>query len=272
MSDEPIFKGIDTTVPSAARIYDYFLGGKDNFASDRETAEKIIALGEAEGFDVRLIIAANRSFLGRVVRELAQAGVRQFLDIGAGLPTAENVHQIVQEIAPAARVVYVDNDPIVLVHARALLANDKQTIVVEGDLREPRRILDDPAVRAHLDFRQPVAILVLALLHFFADDDEVARMIATLREALPSGGHLAISHGYSPHAPQDKMEESRTIYNKTSAGDIVHRRPEVIARFMEGFELLEPGIVPVELWRPRDDQDAGDPDHSGYLGAVGRVP
>jgi SAM-dependent methyltransferase len=271
MGDEAAFKGIDTTTPSAARIYDYFLGGKDNFASDREAAEQIIALGKAEGFDVRLIIAANRAFLGRVVRELAEAGVRQFLDIGTGLPTGENVHQIVQEAAPESRVVYVDNDPIVLLHARALLAGDEQTIVVEGDLREPRQILGNPAVRAHLDFEQPVAILVLALFHFIADDDEVARMIGSLREALPSGGHLAISHGYSPHAPQDKLEESRTIYNKTTAGDIVHRRPEVIAQFMEGFELLEPGIVPVELWRPRADQYAGDPDHSGYLGVVGRL-
>ncbi|NRQ34694.1 SAM-dependent methyltransferase [Nonomuraea sp. NN258] len=272
MSDELAPEGIDTTRPSAARIYDYFLGGTDNFACDRQAAERIIALGEEEGFDVRRIIAANRAFLGRVVRELAEAGVRQFLDLGAGLPTGENVHQIVRGVAPESKVVYVDNDPIVLVHARALLAGDERAIVVEGDLREPHRILGDPAIRAQLDFSRPVAILVLALFHFFADDEEVAGMIAPLREALPSGGYLAISHGYSPHAPQDKMEESRTIYRKTSAGDIVHRRPEVIAGFMRGFELLEPGIVPVEMWRPRAGEDAGDPDHSGYLGVVGRLP
>ncbi|MEU4542384.1 SAM-dependent methyltransferase [Nonomuraea dietziae] len=268
MTEERTPAGIDPSVPSAARIYDYFLGGKDNFAADREAAEKIIALGDQMDYDIRALVRANRAFLGRAVRELADAGVRQFLDLGTGLPTRENVHQIAEE----ARVVYVDNDPLVLVHARALLEDNRRTIAVAGDLREPREILDDPAVRAHLDFDQPVAILALAVLHFFPDDEQVAGIVSTLRDGLPSGGYLVISHGYATRGEAEKVAESRAVYSRTAAGDIVQRDPAHLARLMEGFELLEPGVVPVESWRPRADQYPGDPDRSGYLAAVGRKP
>ncbi|WP_432873488.1 SAM-dependent methyltransferase [Microbispora rosea] len=258
---------MDPTVPSMARIYDYFLGGKDNFPSDRAAAEEVIRIGRESGYDIRELARANRAFLVRVVREPAEAGVRQFLDIGTGLPAQENVHQVVKEIAPDARVAYVDNDPIVLIHARALLADSPETIVLEGDLRRPKEIapdarvayvdndpivliharalladspetivlegdlrrpkeiLDDPQIRDHFDFTQPIAILVLALLHFFTDEDSVRGITATLRDALPSGGYLVVSHAYSATIDKDKADEVRSVYSKTSADGIVHRGP-----------------------------------------------
>ncbi|GAA4067159.1 SAM-dependent methyltransferase [Nonomuraea soli] len=270
MSEESVPAGIDPTVPSAARIYDYFLGGKDNFASDRAAAEHILALARARGYDIREAAWANRAFLGRVVRELAAAGVRQFLDIGTGLPTRENVHQIVREAAPDAKVVYVDNDPIVLVHARALLEDNARTIVVHGDLREPAKILADPQVRAHLDLDRPVAVLVLALLHFFPEDDYVDGLVGQLIDGLPSGGYLAVSHGYAALRDAEGEQEARDVYSKTSVGDIVQRPPAKIAAMMARLEMLEPGVVPVETWRPHPDQYAGNPETSGYIGGVGR--
>ncbi|MFI6322732.1 SAM-dependent methyltransferase [Nonomuraea sp. NPDC050556] len=269
MTEERAPAGIDPTVPSAARIYDYWLGGKDNFESDRQAAEAILEMSRQVGYDVRQATWANRAFLGRVVRQLAAAGVRQFLDIGTGLPTRENVHQIVRASVPGGRVAYVDNDPIVLVHARALLADAEDTIVVEGDLREPRAILDHPRIRAHLDFDEPVAILVLAILHFFRDDDRVAAILGTLRDALPEGGYLAVSHAYTSYSEDEMVAESRRIYNRTAAGDLELRGPDRVAGLVTGLELLEPGVLPVELWRPGDDY-AGDAEHSGYVGGVWR--
>lgn len=269
MTEERAPAGIDPTVPSAARIYDYWLGGKDNFESDRQAAEAILAMGRQAGYDIRQTTWANRAFLGRVVRELAQAGVRQFLDIGTGLPTRENVHQIVRQAARDGRVAYVDNDPIVLVHARALLADAEDTIVIEGDLRDPRAIVGNQRIRDHLDFEQPVAILVLAILHFFRDDDQVAGMLTALRDALPEGGYLAVSHAYTSYSEDEKVAESRRIYNKTAAGDLELRAPARLAGLVTGLELLDPGVVPVELWRPGYDY-TGDAEHSGYVGGLWR--
>jgi hypothetical protein len=167
-------------------------------------------------------------------------------------------------------VAYVDNDPIVLTHARALLADTPQTIAVEGDLREPEKILADSAIRAHLDFDQPVAIFTLAILDVITCDGLVANIMATLREQLPSGGYLAISHGYARIIGVNKSAEAHEVFQKTEVGDYAHRPPEQVAEYFDGLELLEPGVVPVEMWRPRDDQWPGDPERSGYLGAVGR--
>ncbi|MBO3749187.1 SAM-dependent methyltransferase [Streptosporangiaceae bacterium NEAU-GS5] len=272
VTNKAIPPGIDTTTPNSARIYDYLLGGKDNFAPDRAAAEQLVDLSRRTGFDVRESVRANRAYLVRMVRTLAAAGVHQFLDLGAGLPTQQNVHQVAQAEAPSARVVYVDNDPVVLNHARALLADSKRTIAVEGDLREPGKILADPAIRAHLDFEQPVAILVLSILHFFSDDEQVAEIMATLREALPPGGHLAISHSYVQHSGPNEMDGVRSVFRKTTAGDIKNRTAEELAVYFDGLELLEPGVVSVETWRPWIDQWPGDPDHSSYLAAVGRKP
>ena len=166
--------GIDVTIPSVARMYDYYLGGKDNFAADREAAGKIIAAVPSARDSAR----RNREFLGRAVRFAAESGIRQFLDIGAGLPTQENVHQVALRTAPDSRVVYVDNDPIVLVHGRALLADNRQTTVIQGDLHDPDAILNDPKLTAHLDLDRPMAVLLVAILHFIPDEDEATNIVA----------------------------------------------------------------------------------------------
>ncbi|MBP2707517.1 SAM-dependent methyltransferase [Microbispora sp. RL4-1S] len=262
---------VDPSTPSVARIYDYYLGGKDNFASDRQAAEKIISLAP----NIRDIARINRAFLGRVVRTLAESGIRQFLDIGTGLPTQENVHQVAQRVAPESRVVYVDNDPIVLVHARALLDENRLTRVVSADLRDPRSILDHREVRAHLDFDQPLAVLLLAVLHFITDDAECHRIVGTLRDALPGGSHLVISHGTLGDLSEEEMRQAREVYTTTPAGGATPRSDAQIRSFFTGFELLEPGLVPLHEWRPDPWAPEPDPavkDGIGAVGAVGRLP
>jgi O-methyltransferase involved in polyketide biosynthesis len=249
METEQAPAGIDPTVPSVARIYDYLLGGKDNFASDRAAAEKLIELTP----NVREGVQANRRFLSRAVNLLVEAGVRQFLDIGAGLPTQENVHQVALRAAPDSRVVYVDNDPIVLTHGRALLADNGQTIVVDGDLRNPKAILDDPRIREHIDFDQPVGLLMLAVLHFIPTDDVAESVTATLRNRLAPGSGIVISHLSFGDLDEDKLREGRELYTRTSAGSATPRSRAQILRFFDGFELVEPGLVSTEDWRPETD-------------------
>src|ERR1700757_72816 len=191
---------IDTSRPHPARIYDYGLGGKNHFAVDREVADKAMAAMPTG----RTAARENRAFLGRVVRYLAgEAGVRQFLDIGTGLPTTGNVHEVAQKIAPESRVVYVDNDPLVLAHARALLtsAPEGRTAYIDADLRDPAAILSDPAVRETLDFGQPIALMLVAVLHFITEDAEAAEIVATLLDALPSGSYFVASHATAEHTP-----------------------------------------------------------------------
>ncbi|GAA2899021.1 SAM-dependent methyltransferase [Streptosporangium fragile] len=248
MKDVPL--GIDPAIPSVARIYDYLLGGKDNFASDRAAAEKLIELTP----NVKDGVRANRRFLRRAVRFLASTGIRQFLDIGAGLPTQENVHQVALGVAPESRVVYVDNDPIVLAHGRALLADNGQTIVVNGDLREPEAILDDPEVSGHIDFKQPVGLLLLAVLHFIPEDDTAERIVTTLRDRLAPGSGLVISHLSFGDLDEEKIREGRELYTRTSAGSATPRSHAQILRFFDGFEIVEPGLVSTEDWRPEPDQ------------------
>ncbi|MGP3921204.1 SAM-dependent methyltransferase [Nonomuraea sp. 10N515B] len=262
--------GVDVTVPSVARMYDYLLGGKDNFPADREAAAHIIRLSP----NAREVARANRAFLGRAVAAVAENGIRQFLDIGTGLPTQENVHQVAGRVSPGSRVVYVDNDPIVLVHARALLAETADTIVVEGDMRDPQAILGNPDVARHLDFGQPLAVLMVAVLHFIPDDDLAQTIVRTVRESLPSGSHLIISHVVVGELDSDVVGEGRDVYRKTSAGNVTPRTREQIAGFFEGLEMLEPGLVSTSDWRPNV---ALDPSLAGPTGAdiicgVGRVP
>jgi SAM-dependent methyltransferase len=234
-----------------ARIYDYLLGGKDNFASDRAAAEKLIELTP----NIREGVQANRRFLSRAVRFLAEAGIRQFLDIGAGLPTQENVHQVVLRAAPESSVVYIDNDPIVLSHGRALLADNGQTIVLDGDLREPEAILDDPRVSGHIDFDRPVGLLLLAVLHFIPEDDIAERIVKTLRDRLAPGSALVISHLSFGDLEDDKLRKGREVYSRTSAGSATPRPHAQILRFFDGFTLVEPGLVSTDDWRP----EAGEP-------------
>ncbi|WP_083975316.1 SAM-dependent methyltransferase [Herbidospora daliensis] len=240
--------GVDPLTPSVARMYDYFLGGKDHFAVDREAAEAINAISP----DAKELARANREFLGRAVRHLIDQGVRQFLDVGAGLPTRDNVHEVALRHAPDCRVVYVDNDPMVLVHARAILADHPNVIVAEGDLREPGWILGDPEVRAHLDLSQPVAVLMVAVLHFLTDDEEVRRHVAGFRDALAPGSHLVISHMSPGDADGDDLAAGREIYSKSSAGGLAFRTHDEVLALFDGFTLDEPGLVEIADWRPDD--------------------
>ncbi|GGM86536.1 hypothetical protein GCM10010106_37100 [Thermopolyspora flexuosa] len=263
MSEEKAPPGIDPTVPSAARIYDYLLGGKDNFAADRAAAEKLLQLAP----NVREGVRENRRFLKRAVTLLAERGIRQFLDIGAGLPTQENVHEVALSVAPDSRVVYVDNDPIVLVHGRALLADNRQTIVVDGDLREPATILDNPEVTGHLDFAKPVAVLLLAVLHFVPEQEHAERIVTTLRDRLVPGSALAITHLTSGDLDERKVDEGRAVYQGTGTGMPTPRTREQVLRFFDGFELVPPGVVATREWL--EDEPLALPPLPGVDGFAG---
>ncbi|MEW9527479.1 SAM-dependent methyltransferase [Microbispora sp. NPDC049125] len=258
--------GVDPSTPSVARMYDYYLGGKDNFASDRQAAEKIIEILP----NLRDVARENREFLIRTVGYLSEQGIRQFLDIGAGLPTQRNVHQVAQELAPESRIVYVDNDPIVLVHARALLAENDRVVVVDADVRDPAALLAHPDVRAHLDFSRPLAVLLLGVLHFIPDDDEAMGIVATLKAALPDGGHLVISHGSLGELSEEQESEGRQVFSRTSVPGTTSRSYAQVLAFFEGLDVLEPGVVPLQDWRPTLDQSLVREGKAGALGGVGR--
>ena len=234
---------IDTSQPHIARMYDYYLGGKNHFAADRELADKVIAAIPG----MRTGPRENRKFLGRAVRFLAgEAGIRQFLDIGTGLPTTDSVH----EVAPSSRVVYVDNDPLVLTHARALLTSSEEsrTAYIQGDLRNPQEILSSPVVQSVLDFSQPVALLLLAVLQFIPDEDGPAEIVATLRDALAPGSYLIASHVTNEHNMAGSAAGERAYQSR---GVPLHMRDsaEFAGIAFAGMELLPPGVVLVSEWR-----------------------
>jgi hypothetical protein len=235
---------IDTTVAHSARRYDYWLGGKDNFAADRESGDAIAAAFPT----VRTAVIENRRFVRRAAAFLAgQAGIRQFLDIGTGIPTSPNVHEIAQGIAPASRVVYVDNDPIVLSHARALLASSEEgaTSYIDADLRAPDKIISNAELQGILDFSRPVALMLAAILHFIPDEDDPYRIVARLVGALPEGSYLVMSHATNDFlAPEEAAEIVAGRY-----GPFFARSEAEFARFFEGFELVPPGIASVAEWR-----------------------
>jgi hypothetical protein len=244
--------------PHISRVYDYLLGGKDNYAADRAVGEKIIESLPT----VQLGVRAQRAVLTRVVRYLvAEAGVRQLIDIGSGLPTAENVHQIAHRLSAETRVVYVDNDPVVLAHARALLADDEGTIVVDGDLRSPADILGDPAVRAHLDWSQPIRLLLCGILHHILDSERPHDLTAALADALPSGSYLFIHHLVDSGDPSVAGVQA-ALQAGMERGQF--RSWDEIRRLFAGLELVEPGLVPVPDWRP--DPGAARADDSPVLG------
>jgi hypothetical protein len=260
---------INTGVPNPARIYDYFLGGKDNFPADREVADQLLAIAPV----ARDVVEDNRAFLRRVVRFLTgEAGIRQFIDLGSGLPTQGNVHEIAQAISPDARVVYVDNDAMVVTHSRALLAGDN-TVAIQADLREPDDVLGHPEVQELIDFKQPIALLLMAILHFIPDDEDPVGIVARFRDALPTGSYLAISHGSRdiPARPDMSAEEMaemgakvEQLYQLTTASLLTRTRAQV-ERFFDGLELVEPGLVEIQLWRP-DEQGSILP--GGFYGGV----
>jgi hypothetical protein len=242
-------EGIDTSRPHPARMYDYFIGGKDNFAADRETAEKMLAAQPGARTGAR----ENRAFLGRAVRYLVEeAGIRQFLDIGTGLPTTNSVHEVAQAIDPAARVAYVDNDPLVLAHARALLRSSRQgrTAYVQADLRDPAAILANTAVREILDFSQPVALMLVAVLHFIPDENHPAEILATLLDALPSGSYLVASHSTAEHDPRDTMSEGVSAYRRGGVTLRLRDSAEFADLALRGLRVVPPGVALVSEWRP----------------------
>ena len=238
--------GADQTVPSVARIYDYLLGGKDNYAADRQAAAAFTELVP----EVPRIARANRQFLARCVRFLAGAGVRQFVDLGAGLPTAPNVHQVARAIVPDARVVYVDHDPVVLAYGNALFATDDRITVVQADVRDPGTVLANPAVTRLIDFSQPVAVLLLAVLHFIGEDEEPGRIVAAYTSRLAPGSYLAISAGSSGGGTDPATDEGvRELYRAANT-PIVGRSAEQLRAYFAGCELVEPGVVPLAQWHP----------------------
>jgi SAM-dependent methyltransferase len=233
----------DPSVPNVARIYDFMLGGKDNYAADRLAAEQVLR----EIPHSELACRQNRAFLGRVVRYLAEAqGITQFLDIGSGLPTRDNVHQIVQQHNPGARVVYADYDPIVATHARALLADESSGVtVVQADVRDQAAIL--AGAGELIDFTKPVAVLLFAVLHFLTDDDQPYEVVRTLADALAPGSALAISHITGDATPQDKALAAEKVYQQASAPAVPRTREDIL-RFFDGLQLIEPGLTDINQW------------------------
>lgn len=237
--------GFDPSVPNVARIYDYLLGGKDNFASDRAAAEKLKSLIPGAATACR----QNRYFLQRVVRYLTgTASISQFIDIGSGLPTMENVHEIAQRINPSASVIYVDNDPLVLSHARALLQDGSDHVyVVNADLRCPGDILNNEDVRGMIDFAQPIAVLMFAVMHFVSDDEQPGEIIRQFAGVMAPGSYLALSHITGDEVGEEESEEAVRVYEQTSA-PVTPRSHDEIMRFFDGMELVPPGLVNIDEW------------------------
>ena len=243
MDPEVAPRGVRVSVPNIARAYDAALGGKDNYAVDREF------VAELEGIapDISVAARTNRQALIRGVRFLAaEAGIQQFLDLGSGLPSAQNTHEVAQQAAPAARVVYVDKDPTVLAHGRALLVQDDHTKVVTADLREPTTVLKDPAVQRLIDFTQPVAVLLVAILHHLEDHDDPAGLVHAYLDAVPSGSYLFITHFCRSVPAAADLEQ----FFQTMLGSGRFRTLEEIGGYFTGLEMVEPGLVPVMQWRP----------------------
>jgi SAM-dependent methyltransferase len=259
-------ESIDIERPSVARMYDYYLGGSHNFAADRAAAQAMVAAVP----EAPLMAQANRAFLRRVVHTLAGAGVRQFLDIGSGIPTVGNVHEIAQKVDPDSRVVYVDVDPVAVAHSREILAGDDRTAVVQEDLRRPEQILAHPEVRRMLDFTQPIAVMIVAVLHFVPDSDRPAEIIRTLRQALPPGSYLVLSQASDEGRARDERAEAERVYQRTDNPLWIRSRAELTDLFA-GFDLVEPGVVWVPQWRPDSPESAEEPERAVFMGGVGRI-
>ncbi len=255
--------GPDPAQPAAARIYDYLLGGKDNYAVDRAAAEKVLAIAP----DQRRLARANRAFAIRATRALAAAGVSQFLDLGTGFPTSPSVHEAAREADPAARVVYVDHDPVVYAHNAALLASDDRVAAVQADIGQPAAILSHPEVTRLIDFARPVGVLCVAVLHLVPDSDQPAGIVARYRDALSAGSFLVLSQFASESSPE-AMAELRAVAAGTPVQTYFRPLPAIRA-FFAGFELLEPGLTWVEDWRP---DSIALPTRLKIAGAVGRKP
>ena len=256
--------GIDPRQASPGRVYDCLLGGKDNFAVDRELAEQILAHAPRS----RWIVRENRAFLRRAMHYCAEQGIRQFLDLGSGLPTADNVHEVVQRVDRACRVVYVDNDPMVVAHAQALLADGAGVAAIKGDVRRPAEILRNDDVRRLIDFSRPMAVVMVAILHFFTDEDDPAGIVARFMEVAASGSHLVLSHG--THDVRSRQTAQVSDLYKRAAIPLITRSKCEIDAFFVGLELVEPGLVFAPQWRPHPG--IGPPESRGPYVAVARKP
>jgi len=255
---------IDVSRPSAARVYDYYLGGSHNFEVDRQMAEEAMRLWpELPG-----IIRSNRAFLRRAVMFLASEGVHQFIDIGSGIPTVGNVHEVARRGSPDSRVVYVDRDLVAVEHSRALLGDDPRTAVVQADLRRPDDILSSSDAQRMIDFDQPVALLLVAVLHFVSDEDAPHEAVQRLCDPLAAGSYLVISHA-SPSVQSDKSAEHQELYRRTATPMTMRTRDE-IAEFFQGFDLVPPGVVPLSGWRPDAASIDLAEDEVAGQGGVGR--
>jgi hypothetical protein len=260
-------EGVDVTVPDASRVYDYALGGVHNFEVDRKFWDR----AEAAFPGAALVARANRAFLGRAVRWLSARGIRQFVDIGSGIPTLGNVHEVAQEASPDARVMYVDIDPIAVQQSRSLLAGNPYARVIEGDLRDPDGILNHPEVLGLIDFNRPVAVLTVAVLHFVPDSAGPAAIVDRLGKAIVPGSYLVLSHVGPDDSPAGRaaQETARRLYERTPTPVVIRDPAGIGAIIGNSFEIVEPGVVAATAWQP-DPDEAGDPPQPAALVAVAR--
>jgi hypothetical protein len=272
-ADDPaaFVPNVDTSKPHPARMYDYYIGGKNHFAADRALADKALASWPAG----RIGLRENRAFLGRAVRYLAaEAGIRQFLDLGSGLPATNNVHEVAQAVAPSSRVVYVDNDPLVLAHARALLtpaSAEGRTAYVQADIRQPADILSSPVVRSVLDFDRPIALMLVAVLHFLPDEDKPCGVVGSLLSALPPGSYLAASHITLEHDPVG-VGGGQRAYNEAGISMNGRDADDFAALAFGGLEMVPPGVVLVSEWRPDSPGPLPTAAEVSCYGGVARKP
>jgi S-adenosyl methyltransferase len=260
--------GVDTRRANVARVYDYWLGGSHNFLADQDLGRSIAAVDP----NIRDSARANRAFLGRAVRFLAAAGISQFLDIGSGIPTQGNVHEVAQQANPDARVAYAEIDPVAIAHSKAILAGNENAAIIEADLREPEKVLSHPDTRRLIDFGQPVGLLLVAVLQFIADADDPWPIVATLRDALAPGSYLVLCHGTNEGKPT-VAQAAQKVYNSGVSTPITMRSRANILRFFDGFDLVDPGLVYIPQWRPDSPADVpSDPSKFWGLVGVGHKP
>ena len=255
--------------PNVARMYDYLLGGGHNFAIDREAAEQLIKLNP----DIPMVSRTNRALLRRAVRFLVDQGITQFLDIGSGIPTSGNTHEVAQRANPDARIVYVDIEPIAVAHSQAILQDVPNAVAIQGDARQPEAVITHPVVQQHLNWTQPIGVLLLALLHFVPDDAQAAHIVRVLREAMPSGSYLVITHAMDESFDESGRQGVEQVYQR-STSPFHFRTREQVAQLFDGFELVEPGLVYMPQWRPESEDDLflDQPARSSGYAAVGRKP
>lgn len=260
-------EGVDLDRPSAARMYDFYLGGFHNFSIDRKLAQQAIQ----EWPELPLIMTANRAFLRRTVSHLVERGMRQFLDLGSGIPTVGNVHEVAQGLVPECRVVYVDIDPVAVAHSRSILADNACATALLGDLRRPGEVMNAAIETGLIDPAEPTAVLLLAVLHFVSDEDEPAAAIAALRDRLAPGSHIALSHATHELHPEELTSSHRALYRQTATPMTMRTYAEVCAMF-DGLDVLDPGVVLIERWSPSGVQDVDNPERTPAWGGIGLKP